>query len=895
MFTKTVKRWLVALLAVMLLGTSFVGAIAFADDAPAKGTEISPIALYEFKDSKNLGKDSMGKYNLTLTTRGENAGITMVTGGGVHFDGNSILFAKNETGLNSLMSQKSLTIVAKFIPDSSNAGNSGIVGFGRNGWDREGLAFRTNGDGTFLRIAGTNPGDGQDQDWCPEVGKMATDSATFVAASLDLGVAANIYAKGTNMAASAEGSYLRYTKAVSDSYKVIGSDGRFCIGGQYRGMWINNEGATFEVDAVECFTGTVYEVRLYDFALSEQQITAVWDGESIYDYSKVTSATQLDLTSKVTVDANDTDAAILAAVNVKSDYKKVTVSLKDTETGRTSEKTGNVTWNTVVKENGKVFVEAPIEFTTNPDNVKARAEVAVGNFDLIKALAKYEFLDAENPGKDSMGNFDLVKYGNGTITVANGEATFDGQAALAAATEFADISEYLDSFTLLFDIKKSNATNAYWETPIGFGFKNGVGQWNTFHFAENSQRLRYTVSSKLVDGYSDIDGHDNMYWGHDIADCNSKDYDQVALTIQKGGKLCVYFNGNLVDAKVFNVPSDYSMVSDELKFAIGGLVNNDGFGNGFAGSLRNVAIYDFAMDANQVYMAQNGGYVKTNTLTAESVTVSKIGEASFEDDEVTSGTLLDSMTESEMLAKLNKATVTVSLSNKQAKKVAVAFNKIVEEEGTYYAVATVPAGVGYPMTLDYVTVKQELEVEKAYEVIVVAPENGTITASKSGFVQAGCKIVVTATAAEGYVLKSLTVNDVALIAVDGEYSFTLTEDAEVKAEFVAPLTVTLVENELGTLTATQTLVIPGEQVTVTVTPNEGFEIVKVLVNGQEATANEDGTYTFTVDSNTTVSAEFQKALTDAQKGCFGGLESVACMTLCMAIACIVVALKRKHA
>lgn len=900
MFTKTVKRWLVALLSVMLAGTSVIGAVAFADGTPANAVEITPIALYEFKDSANLGKDSMGKYDLTLLKRIENASATMVQGGGVRFDGNTVLIAKNETGLNSLLNKHSLTIVAKFKPDANNNATSGIVGFGRSDWEFWGVGFKTNGDGLKLRVTGTNPDandptnklDSQAQDWCPEVGNMSSTTATSAAISLDFGNLANVYAMGDSMS-KINDSYLKVSSAFSSNFQVCGSGGRFCIGAHYRNMW-GSENDGFN-DEIPCFIGEVYEVRIYDFALSEEQITAVWNGQKIYDYSKVTSATQLDLTSKVTIDANDTDAAILAAVNAKSEYKKVTVALKDEETGRTSEKSGIVTWDTVVKEGDKVYVEAPITFTSNPDNVKARAEVSVGSFELIKALAKYEFLDAANPGKDSMGNFDLVKYGEGTITVENGEATFDGQAALSAASNATDISEYLDSFTLLFDIKKDNAENAYWTTPIGFGAKDGVEQWNTFHFAENSQRFRYTISSKLVDGNSDIDGHGNMYWGHDIADCNLKGYDQVALTIQKGGKLCVYFNGDLVSEKVFNIPEDYSMANEALAFAMGGMVVDGRLDKGFVGSLRNITIYDFAMDANQVFLAQNGGSLRTNTLSEESVTVSKIAkELVFADDEVASVTLLDSMTELEMLANLNKATVTVSLSNKQAKKVAVAFSKIVKEDGTYYAVANAPAGVGYPMTLDYVSFKQELEVEKAYKVTVAATENGTLTASKEGFVQSGSKIVLTVTPAEGYIVKSVTLNGTALTATEGEYSFALTENVEVKAEFILPVKLTLETSEFGTLTADiadLASLLPGAQVTVTVNANEGYQVAKVLANGEEVTANEDGTYTITVNKDTTVTAEFE----EKPSSCYGGISSVAFLTVCMAIACMVVTLKRKHA
>lgn len=52
---------------------------------------------------------------------------------------------------------------------------------------------------------------------------------------------------------------------------------------------------------------------------------------------------------------------------------------------------------------------------------------------VIDPIARYEFLDAENPGKDSMGNYDLALrdadgQSNGTVAVAEGVATFNGTA-----------------------------------------------------------------------------------------------------------------------------------------------------------------------------------------------------------------------------------------------------------------------------------------------------------------------------------------------------------------------------------------------------------------------------------------------------------------------------------
>lgn len=68
--------------------------------------------------------------------------------------------------------------------------------------------------------------------------------------------------------------------------------------------------------------------------------------------------------------------------------------------------------------------------------VRAAGSLAVGadaeeTAAVIDPIARYEFLDAENPGKDSMGNYDLALrdadgQSNGTVAVAEGVATFNG-------------------------------------------------------------------------------------------------------------------------------------------------------------------------------------------------------------------------------------------------------------------------------------------------------------------------------------------------------------------------------------------------------------------------------------------------------------------------------------
>lgn len=86
------------------------------------------------------------------------------------------------------------------------------------------------------------------------------------------------------------------------------------------------------------------------------------------------------------------------------------------------------------------------------------------------------------------------------------------------------------------------------------------------------------------------------------------------------------------------------------------------------------------------------GYANLAGEVRYELTVASIkgaGEPVFEGNEITKGELKDSMTEAEMLALINTATVTVTLGDDTTTNVTVTFTKIVADMGTYTAQADV--------------------------------------------------------------------------------------------------------------------------------------------------------------------------------------------------------------
>lgn len=151
-----------------------------------------------------------------------------------------------------------------------------------------------------------------------------------------------------------------------------------------------------------------------------------------------------------------------------------------------------------------------------------------------------------------------------------------------------------------------------------------------------------------------------------------------------------------------------------------------------------------------------------------------------------------------------------------------------------------------------------------YTVTLIEPVHGSARLSAAS-AQAGTEITVTARPDDGYVLDQILVNGE---AIDGN-SFRLFENSEVAVTFklnVAEYTVTVETPEHGTAAASVASAPENTVVTITATPDEGYELVAIRVNGQEIEGN-----TFVLSQNSTVTVEFGPAQPAAGGG--GGCRS----------------------
>lgn len=168
--------------------------------------------------------------------------------------------------------------------------------------------------------------------------------------------------------------------------------------------------------------------------------------------------------------------------------------------------------------------------------------------------------------------------------------------------------------------------------------------------------------------------------------------------------------------------------------------------------------------------------------------------------------------------------------------------------------------------------------EKNYSVTYNVQNNGTVTAEPKDNIKAGDTVTLTLNPNNGYVLKTLEVNSTAgAVATkkvnDTTYTFTMpASNVGINVSYEKPqassYNISVDENlQNGAISPSVNSATKGTQINLTVTPNEGFEIESVTMNGQALTAGADGTYSFIMPTgDVTVSATFKKAETPDQPG-----------------------------
>lgn len=304
----------------------------------------------------------------------------------------------------------------------------------------------------------------------------------------------------------------------------------------------------------------------------------------------------------------------------------------------------------------------------------------------VNPLAKYEFKDTSNIGKDSMGKYDLTfrnawKAGgtgdllNEYTAIEGGGITFNNKLCLAADKD-KNVFKDTSAVTMVLEVKMVSGSGT-WGHIAGVGFANAKSTGLSAHSAaDGANHVR--IASKGIDGLHGC-------WDSITAiNGELEKYHTIIISAQPGGKIRVWNDGvKLSEEK--EVSATWTAYDENNMFSIGGEFNGAAAYTS-AASLKNVVVYDFAMD-NAAAVA----YTTNGKLTASDLggmTTISSAKAKFEGD-ATKVALNEAMSVEKMFESLNPATAELTLSDGKTASADVVWQKVEKADNKYYAVGTV--------------------------------------------------------------------------------------------------------------------------------------------------------------------------------------------------------------
>lgn len=304
----------------------------------------------------------------------------------------------------------------------------------------------------------------------------------------------------------------------------------------------------------------------------------------------------------------------------------------------------------------------------------------------VNPLAKYEFKDTSNIGKDSMGKYDLTfrnawKAGgtgdllNEYTAIEGGGITFNNKLCLAADKD-KNVFKDTSAVTMVLEVKMVSDSGT-WGHIAGVGFANAKSTGLSAHSAaDGANHVR--IASKGIDGLHGC-------WDSITAiNGELEKYHTIIISAQPGGKIRVWNDGvKLSEEK--EVSATWTAYDENNMFSIGGEFNGAAAYTS-AASLKNVVVYDFAMD-NAAAVA----YTTNGKLTASDLggmTTISSAKAKFEGD-ATKVALNEAMSVEKMFESLNPATAELTLSDGKTATADVVWQKVEKADNKYYAVGTV--------------------------------------------------------------------------------------------------------------------------------------------------------------------------------------------------------------
>lgn len=382
------------------------------------------------------------------------------------------------------------------------------------------------------------------------------------------------------------------------------------------------------------------------------------------------------------------------------------------------------------------------------------------------------------------------------------------------------------SFTLSAWINMDQFTNGSYNNKGNVIMGHGA----RFHFNYNGSLVLATTTDGTL---KIISGGGNTVSGNINATIDLNTWTYLTLVYDNSDfSVKVYKDGTLVDSR--NNGSQLTLFGDDpCIFFVGGA--------GFSGLCDEMQFYNKALTADEVAQAYNNNPQGVSGLTAW-----------YDFNEIESGTTGTFANKATGSAHADTKAVFYNLTN-----------ATLSSDGGYTSIKA------FTETAPTLAEGRTIETTTMYTVTVPETvENGTLsvmsgeTALNAGEnqVEAGTELTITATPNKNYFVESLTVNDA---PVENGGTYVVNEDATIAVSFaeIEMHNVSVAIDESvdyqiamnGEPVEDLTSIVAGSKLTLTINAlPQGKKLVSVTLGDEPLEANEDGTYTFTVTADATL-------------------------------------------
>ena len=539
---------------------------------------------------------------------------------------------------------------------------------------------------------------------------------------------------------------------------------------------------------------------------------------------------------------------------------------------------------------------------------KAAASTATGGKVAVTPYIQYTFDSADtmlkNSGSsatDATKNYDLNLVGNATATnmCYMGDVEFKDNSALyldGANNPFANGD--LTDFTLALDV---TARYSSWYASVvswdgitgdadnaetngnnysGHKYMRVSSAWNK----NDANWLRFIDNTTWGDelGNSILNKPHWESWGRGTAlytgERTVEETPKITLVISvdKDSKMVVksYMGVEEAETIEMELSSSWDLYKDMdvQRFTLGGAYDsrlNQHLQMKLNGRMDNVRVYDFAMTEDEM-----DSYASSDDkqLYVDGVEI---------DSEMVGGTV----TVDNVKPAIGEEVTLIPVADENAELTEITVNgQVIEAVDGIYKTTMVEGGL-------FVSAKFIRSFAVASDSAVV---NGSVVADKT-MVKEGETVTLTVTPNSGYQIKSVLMNGATVEVVDGVYSFVMpSEEVTVSAEFAKLLRISVKTGITGgTVKVNKTECWENDSIIITAKADEGYEIAKVLVNGEEI--EKTGiVYKFTATEDTEVEVVFKTIGGDEGSGCGSSIMAGGLSAMTLLASSAVVLFKRKR-